>query len=162
MPGPQDISRTGWSSYSSHSGKSLPHARCCPSVASIVPLKNSTDSSSGKPQFSLAVVRREPCSFRQVSADRLLWGTSFGEADSSSLSAGGGGCTPVSWDDFRERGDKRPRRAAAAEAGDAWRAVTSGAVYVQLLGTPTGDSSSEFWPSLQLGLGETDRRLGWM
>lgn len=161
MPGPQDISRTGWSSYSSHSGKSLPHARCCPSVASIVPLKNSTDSSSGKPQFSLAVVRRELCSFRQVSADRLLWGTSFGEADSSSPSAGRGGCTPVSWDDFRERGDKRPRRAPAAEAdpragSHAWWAVTSGAVYVQLLGTPTGDSSSEFWPSLQLGLGETD------
>lgn len=101
-------------------------------------------------------------SLRRVSADRLLWGRSFREADSSPLSAGCGGCTPVSQDDFRERGDKRPREAPAAPADT----LTAERTQAQpcLVGSqqwgglcsapgtlpPTGGSSSEFCPNRRL------------
>ena len=47
--------------HSPHSGKSLPHARCCTSVVSIVPLKNNTDSSPGKPHILISCGQEGNC-----------------------------------------------------------------------------------------------------
>lgn len=167
-PGPKGISRTGWCSYCSpHSGKSLPYARCYTSVVSIVPLRNNTNFSLGKPHIFISCGQAG----NRAPSDEFQLTDSSGACLSGKLihllcrlAGGDAHLCPRMTSEKAETKDhvglQLPLQTLLQRSGHehshAWWADSSGVVYGQLLGTPTEGSSSEFCPKDRLQGSEID------
>lgn len=134
--------------HSPHSGKSLPHARCCTSVVSIVPLKNNTDSSPGKPHIFISSCGQEgncapsdgfqltDCSGARLSGKLIHLLCRLPVRDAH--------LCPRMISERRETKDhvglQLPLQPllpwSRHKCSHAWWAVNNGVVYVQLLGPP--------------------------
>lgn len=163
--------------HSPHSGKPLPHARCWTSVVSIVPLKNNTDSSPGKPHISISCGQRETVHLQtsfscQTALGHVFQGRWF--IFSVGWLWGTHTCVPGR---LQREGRQKTTSVSSClcrhsdHGVDTSTATPGGQSAVGLFmfsswdpppQPPTGGSSPEFCPNLWLGLRETGWHLGFI